>query len=84
MGSMDEAAKNELHALAVYVSGCRAATERDPAREDIWPAAVAYIGGALTTMLHLGHLTDTEHASLFNRLTEDLGPEPEGHIWLGG
>ena len=47
------------------------------------PGYQAYIGGALTTMLHLGHIDERQHSEWHGRLIKALGEPPGGWKFVG-
>ena len=65
---------SELEHLHRYARAVAAAAEREPGRSEIVDGGRGYLGGALTTMHHLGLLTDAEHEEWWDRLMDELPP----------
>ena len=74
---LDDATTQELEQLLMYAEHCGQAADNSD-REDIRSSTLAYIGGALTTMLHLGHIDERQHSEWHERLTAALGEPPGG------
>lgn len=72
-----QAAQRELEQLLNYVRHCGEAADRT-GRQDIRTSTLAYVGGALTTLLHLGHIDERQHSDWHARLVEALGEPPGG------
>jgi hypothetical protein len=72
---MDPNVQHELRQLQAYAGGCHESA-RATGREDIVPSARSYIGGALTTMVHLNLLTQEEHTEWSRRLEAVLQDGP--------
>jgi ATP-dependent Clp protease ATP-binding subunit ClpA len=58
-GPLQERVRRELELLAIYAEGVATSVEREPSRSTA--TGRAYISGSLTTLLHLGLITDEEH-----------------------
>jgi hypothetical protein len=76
------ATERELGHLLVYAQHCGEAADRQD-RDDIRNSTLAYIGGALTTMLHLGHIDEQQHSDWHERLIKALGEPPGGWKFVG-
>ena len=79
---IDAATEQELEHLLTYARHCGQAADRQ-GREDIRTSTLAYIGGALTTMLHLGHIDERQHSEWHGRLIKALGEPPGGWKFVG-
>jgi hypothetical protein len=79
---LDEATAQELEHLLSYAEHCGQAADRAQ-RDDIRSSTLAYIGGALTTMLHLGHIDAHQHSQWHERLIKALGEPPGGWKFIG-
>ena len=77
---MDGNVRVELERLLGYARAVGAAAKREPDRSDIVDGGRGYLGGALTTMHHLGLLTDAEREEWSDRLMDELPPTQ----WIGG
>jgi hypothetical protein len=77
---MQDRVRAELEALLRYARGVGQAAKRHPDRSDIVDGGRGYLGGALTTMHHLGLLSDEEHRDWSQRLMDELPPTE----WIGG
>jgi len=73
------AVRNELEGLLRYAKAVGAAAAQQPERADIVDGGRGYIGGAMTTLLHLGLLTESEHQDWWDRLMNELPPTN----WIG-
>jgi hypothetical protein len=72
--------REELEALLRYAQAVSESAARFPGRSDIVDGGHGYVGGALTTMHHLGLVSDDEHREWWDRLTDALPPTD----WIGG
>jgi hypothetical protein len=64
----------ELEGLMAYAKAVGDRARREPDRQDVVDRGRGYIGGALTTLAHLGLLTDAEHDEWWSRLMGELPP----------
>ena len=78
--TMDARVRDELERLLEYARAVTRSARRFPDRTDIRDGGMGYVGGALTTMLHLGLISDAEHQEWQDRLTAALPPSD----WIGG
>jgi hypothetical protein len=78
--TVDDAVRRELESLLGYATGVGRHAAREPERTDIVDGGRGYIGGALTTLHHLGLVTDDEHREWWDRLMDKLPPTN----WIGG
>jgi hypothetical protein len=76
---MEDRVRAELEALLRYTRAVAQAAERHPDRSDVVDGGRGYLGGALTTMHHLGLLSDEEHREWWERLMDELPPTQ----WIG-
>jgi hypothetical protein len=71
---MKASVRQELELLFAFARGVGESARQFPDRVDIESGGRGYIGGALTTMHHLGLLTDAEHREWWDRLMDELPP----------
>jgi hypothetical protein len=71
---MDAEVRRELEGLLAYANAVGDRARREPDREDVVDSGRGYIGGALTTLAHLGLVTDAEHDEWWSRLMGELPP----------
>jgi hypothetical protein len=71
---MDAVVREELGGLASYARAVGDQARRDPDDVASVDGGRGYIGGALTTLLHLGLLTDAEFDEWWGRLMAELPP----------
>lgn len=71
---MNDAVRHELESLLRYARSVGAAAAQQPERTDLVDGGRGYIGGALTTLDHLGLLTQAEHRQWWDRLMGELPP----------
>ena len=80
---MDANVENELNGVLRWAYGMRELMDRDPDRAaEVQMQGHAYIGGVLTTLDHLGLVSEDEHRAWWDRLNGVLGDPPGG--WVGG
>ena len=77
---MEDRVRAELEALLDYARAVGASAKRHPDRSDIVDGGRGYLGGALTTMHHLGLLSDDEHRDWSQRIEDEMPPTR----WIGG
>ena len=77
---MDAKVRVELEHLLNYARAVGAAAKREPDRADVVDGGRGYLGGALTTMHHLGLVTEAERAQWWDRLMGELPPTQ----WIDG
>lgn len=71
---MDESVREELEQLLRYAKAVGRSAKAFPDRQDAVVGGRGYIGGALTTLHHLGLLTSEEHQEWWTRLMDELPP----------
>lgn len=71
---VEQAVAAELEGLLGYARAVGRAAAQHPERSDIVDGGRGYIGGALTTLLHLDLVTKAEHSEWFQRLNDELPP----------
>ena len=71
---MTREVQDELEALLAYARGVGSAAAQLPERADIVSGGRGYIGGALTTLLHVGLLTEDEYKTWWDLLNDELPP----------
>ena len=80
---MEERVREELEHVLAWARFVRQRMEEaQEERDDLQMQGHAYVGGVLTTLDHLGFLTEAEHVEWSDRLTEVLGDPPGG--WVAG
>lgn len=79
---LDPRVRHELQELLEYVRHCGESADKS-GRQDIRNSTLAYLGGALTTLLHLGHIDEQTHSEWHQRLVEALGEPPGGWRFQG-
>ncbi|HEV2811924.1 MAG TPA: hypothetical protein VGW10_01625 [Solirubrobacteraceae bacterium] len=73
----------ELDGVLSWTRSVRSGMEEFPDRRDeLQMQGHAYVGGVLTTLDHLGLITDAEYTHWQDRLNEVLGDPPGG--WIAG
>jgi hypothetical protein len=78
--AMEPRVREELDRLLSYAKAVSDSAARFPDRSDIADGGHGYVAGALTTMHHLGLVSDDEHREWWDRLTAALPPTD----WIGG
>lgn len=77
--------QEELDAVLHWAHAMRDGMQREPGRRDEFQMqGHAYVGGVLTTLGHLGLLSDEEYQEWWRRFTEVLGDPPGGWVTLDG
>jgi hypothetical protein len=77
---METRVQIELDQLRNYARAVAQAAEQAPDRVDVVHGGRGYLGGALTTLHHVGLLTDEEHHEWWERLMDELPPTQ----WIAG
>jgi hypothetical protein len=71
---LEDSVRHELEKLLGYAQGVGRAAQQFPDRADIVIGGRGYIGGALTTLHHLGLVSWKEHQEWWARLMDELPP----------
>ena len=72
--AMEQAVREELDGLLEYARAVKRFSADAP---HVVAPGHAYVGGAMTTLLHLKLLTAEEHSEWWDRLREELPPQNE-------
>jgi hypothetical protein len=71
---VEKVIRRELDGLLEYATAVTRSASRSPERSGIVDGGRGYIGGALTTLHHVGLLTDDEFQEWWDRLMDQLPP----------
>jgi len=77
---MEERVDEELQRVLEWAKAARSGADRQGAPVD--KSCFGYVGGVLTTLQHLGHVSPTEADEWQRRLLGVLGQPPSGFVHI--